>query len=58
MRYCPLTYLTVFLKILIWRETLSKRKNGYFFDFFLEILKKLKLLNISFVALLILRHFI
>ena len=49
-----------FLKILIWWETVSKsKKMGIFWGFFsLEIFKILKIRDGSFVALLILRHFI
>ena len=40
-------------------ETVSKRKKlGHFFYFFFGIVKILKILDSSFVALLILRHFI
>ena len=46
-----------FLKMLIWGQTVSKRKKWDFFDFF-EIFKLLKIRASSFVALLILRHFI
>ena len=46
-----------FLKVLIFGETVSKRKNGHFLKIF-EIFDILKIRDSSFVALLILRHFI
>ena len=46
-----------FLKILIWGETVLKRKQSFFWKVF-EIFKILKIRDSSFVALLILRHFI
>ena len=57
MRYCPLTFVTVFLKILIWGKLSRKEKNGHFFKIF-DIFKILKIRDSSFVALLNLRHFI
>ena len=45
-----------FLEILIWGETVSKRKKT-FFSKFSEIFKILKIRDNNFVALLILRHF-
>ena len=48
-----------FLKILIWGETDTKRKKiGPFFEKISEIFNILKIRDSSFVALLILRHFI
>ena len=57
MRHFPLTYVA-FLKILIWGKLFRKEKK---MDLFLKIFKKNQILKIrdsSFVALLILRHFI
>ena len=46
-----------FLNILIWGK-LSKRKNGHFSIFFSKFSKILNIRDSSFVALLIIRHFI
>ena len=57
MRHYPLTYVTVF-EIFDLGETVSKRKK---LDLFLEIFQNFEILKIrdsSFVALLILHHFI
>ena len=58
-RGIPLKYATVcygFLKIVIWGK-LFRKKWTLFWKFF-KILKILKIRDSSFVALLILRHFI
>ena len=55
----PSNIFYVFLKILIWGETVSKRKKMDFFEFFFfEILKIWKIRDSSFVAQLFLRHLI
>ena len=59
MRHYPLTYVTVFLKILIWGETVLKKKKMDLFIFFSsKFFKIFKIRDSSFVAVLILRHFI
>ena len=50
----PSNILYSFLTILIFEGKDEKKKNGHFF----KIFKILKLRHISFVALLILRHFV
>ena len=50
--------LRFFVKILIWGKLFRKeKKNGHFLEIF-KIFKTLKIRDSSFVALLILRHFI
>ena len=56
MRHCRLTYVTVFENFDLGETVL--KKNGHFFIFFLEIFKILKIRDSSFVAILIIRHFI
>ena len=58
--HCPLTYCTFFFfKILMLRgKILKKKKTCWKFWKFLVIFKKFKIRDSSFVALLILRHFI
>ena len=46
-----------FLKIVIWGNCFEKKKMYIFFKVF-EIFRILKIRNSSFIALLILRHFI
>ena len=36
MRHISLTYVTVFLKILIWGKLSLKEKKGHFFGFFFK----------------------
>ena len=50
--------MLLFFKILIWRKLFRKEKNWTFFWKFFKILKILKIRDSSFVALLILPHFI
>ena len=56
MRHYSLTYVTVFENFDLG-GTVSKRKNGPFLEIF-QIFQILKIRDSSFVALLILRHFI
>ena len=56
MRHCPLTYV-MFFENFDLGETVSKRKNEHFLKIY-DIFKTLKIRDSSFVALLVLRHFI
>ena len=59
MRHFPLTYVKVFKKKLFWGKLFRKEKKWIFFVIFcFKIFKILKTRDSSFVALLILRHFI
>ena len=58
MRHYPLAFVMFFFENFDLGETVLKRKKiGRFFIFFLKMFKILKIRDSSFVALLILRHF-